>query len=206
MIVNYSGSSPANTIRQYIQNGRGSGNSGGFNDVETWNGTGGIMSSTARDVSPSQFGNFSVGYTEASDYGGLGSYTSFGGQTVSTSAILVKYTRSGDTNLDGVVNIADAQALSNNIFANDSRWSYGDMDYDGSVDLDDAQALSNNFDINATPLSQAQVTAQFGAAFASAWQAGQAEAAARAAAVPEPASLSILGIGAMALLKRRRRN
>jgi len=54
-----------------------------------------------------------------------------------------------------VVNVADAQALSNNIFSNNSFWSYGDFDFDGTVDLDDAQAMSNNFNLSGMPVTPA---------------------------------------------------
>jgi len=90
IIVDYSGSSPIDAIRGYILSGRGA--SGGINDVETWNGATGIKSSTAANIDPSQFGNFSIGYSEASDYGGLGSYANYDGQTVDSSAVLIRYT------------------------------------------------------------------------------------------------------------------
>jgi uncharacterized membrane protein len=56
------------------------------------------------------------------------------------------------------------------------------------------------YDATAPALSQAQLSAQYGSEFAAAFARGQAMAA-----VPEPTALSLLGLGGLAMLKRRRR-
>src|SRR5205814_5458081 len=70
--------------------------------------------------------------------------TSFSGQTVSSTDILVKYTYTGDTNLDGAVNTTDfTNFLSgfNGGFGPSETtppmWLYGDLNFDGVVNTTD---------------------------------------------------------------------
>src|SRR5207244_662660 len=60
LMVDYTGSSPAETIRHYLINGRGP---SGFGNA-TWNGTGGITSSTAHASGDGV--NLAIGYAENS--------------------------------------------------------------------------------------------------------------------------------------------
>jgi len=121
-----------------------------FDNGETWNGTGGIVSSTAA----TNVLSFAVGYAENSEIGS-GSYATFGGQAVGSHSVLIKYTRNGDCNLDGVVNgddggiLGGAFGLGGSTYGN---WHFGDMDYDGSVDGDDGGSLNGAYDPNATPV------------------------------------------------------
>lgn len=199
MVINYTGSSPLGLVRSALVSGRGT--TGGYDNGETWNGTSGIISSTAQaDVA--QFG---VGYAENSDLP-LGAYTSFGGQTVGSSSVLVKYTRNGDTDLDGVVGDSDVSVIG--VFYNPTstafgQWYYGDMDYSGSVDDADVTILGVFYNPGATPVSSAQLTAQYGSGFAAAFERGRAIAA--SSAVPEPAVGSLLFLLGGGLLHRRRR-
>src|SRR3954464_8400269 len=78
-------------------------------------------------------------------------------------------------------------------------WMNGDFNYDGKVDDSDVTLLGAFYDESVAPLSAASLTARYGAEFAAAFEAGQAMA------VPEPASLAALGLGAVALFARRRR-
>src|SRR5439155_26833663 len=85
MVVNYTGASPAATIRGYLVAGRGP---AGFGNA-TWNGSSGIISSAASTAAQGLGGtgdgvNLAVGYAETSALP-LGSYTSFKGQTVRSS-------------------------------------------------------------------------------------------------------------------------
>ncbi len=199
MVLNYTGATPVASVRQAIINGRGA--TDGYDNGETWNGTSGIISSTAA----SNVFAFGVGYAEVSDMPFSG-YTSFGGQTVGTSSIIIKYTRNGDTDLNGTVDDTDVGAIVTyykKTQAATAQWAYGDMDYDGQVDDDDVTAMATFYNPNATPVSPAQLQAMYGADFAAAWEKGRAIAA--SGAVPEPASLSILGLGGLAMLGRRRR-
>ncbi|MEX2138164.1 MAG: hypothetical protein WD894_02800, partial [Pirellulales bacterium] len=96
-IINYTGASPFATVRQQITAGRGGSGLG-----KTWNGQG-ITSSSAAAAEPE---SRSIGYAENSTLP-LGPYTSFRGQPVDNTSLLMAYTRTGDANLDGVVNDDD---------------------------------------------------------------------------------------------------
>jgi hypothetical protein len=120
MIVNYSGSSPLASIRGYLVSA--------FN-VGAWNGPG-IRSSSASADSTHQH---AIGYAEASSLG----LSSFMGQPVDTTAIVLRYTKYGDNNLDGTVDIGNDFALLLDGLATRgaSSWIQGDYTYDGKVDL-----------------------------------------------------------------------
>src|SRR5207244_11045950 len=102
IVINYTGSSPAGVVRTLLVNGRGP---AGFGNA-TWNGVGGITSSKASPAAQGLGGtgdgvNLAIGYGENSALP-LGSYTSFAGQTVGSSSILIKFTRGADADLDGI--------------------------------------------------------------------------------------------------------
>ncbi len=125
---------------------------------------------------------------ELNDNGSGGAFTtSFDGQTVSNTDILVKYTYEGDANLDGIVN-GDDYDLIDNGFNNDlTGWRNGDFNYDGVVNGDDYTLINNGFNNEGagTLTIVAQDTAQV-------------------ASVPEPTSLWLLAAGMASLLARRR--
>src|SRR3989442_10021386 len=98
-----------------------------------------------------------------------GSYTSFAGQTVAGNAILVQMTRGADANLDGVVNSQDVTIVNNHFNkAGSGEWYLGDFDYNGVCDSTDVTILNNTFNKTSPTLSPAQLSAEFGSAFASA--------------------------------------
>jgi hypothetical protein len=133
MVLNYSGSSPATTIRTALTSGFAAG---------AWTGTG-IASSTAATVAldgsnPHKTG---VGFAEASAIG----ITSLGGQALDSTSLLVRYTLYGDANLDGAVNALDFGALAGHFGQSSATWGIGDFNYDGVVNGLDFNALAGNF-------------------------------------------------------------
>ncbi|MCS7033760.1 MAG: PEP-CTERM sorting domain-containing protein [Phycisphaerae bacterium] len=92
-------------------------------------------------------------------------------------SVQVRLTRTGDANVDGTANIADFSLLATN-FNGSGLWDNGDFNYDGQVNINDFSLLATNFNQSAGDLPRA--------------------------AVPEPASLTAVGLG-LALLARRRR-
>jgi hypothetical protein len=118
---------------------------------------------------------------------------SFGGQTVDASSILFKHTYFGDVNLDGQVDVADLGVLATN-WQTSQPWSGGDFDYNGTVNVNDLGLLATNW--------QAGVGSPLGPDFATA----AAAVGLPSAAVPEPASIGLLALGAFGLNRRTRRS
>ena len=160
-IVDYAAASPLAALTSLIA----SGYNGGL-----WNGAG-IQSSSAA-VNPGT----AVGIIEASDTGVI----SFLGQSFTGDAVLLRYTLSGDSNLDGTVDLDDFTALAAG-FGNDGRWFGGDFNYSGHVDLDDFTALVANFG-QTIPANLPR------------------------AAVPEPSSALVLLMGALTIRRRKNQN
>jgi len=125
VIVDYSGASPLAAVAAKVASGYADG---------SWTGDG-IVSSTA----PADAGT-GVGFAEASTLG----VSSFGGEGVDGSSVLLRYTLRGDGNLDGSVNLSDFTALAA-AFGGGSTWSGGDYNYDGVTNLSDFTALAANF-------------------------------------------------------------
>jgi autotransporter-associated beta strand protein len=120
----------------------------------------------------------------------VGSLDLGGGQIEARATLL------GDSDLDGQVNVADLANLAGNFgVTTGMTWLQGDFDYNDNVNVADLADLAGNFGgsiVNGT-----------GTAVGSA--AAPASLAAGAAAVPEPASLGLIGFGAIRLLSRRTR-
>jgi hypothetical protein len=170
-IVDYpdAGPIPATALREQILSGRGG---AGLNKV--WNGQG-ITSSTA---ATQPVNSTSVGYAVNAQLP-LGPFTTFRGQAVDVSTVLMRYTRTGDANLDGIVNNDDVTIVGANYapsFAK-PRWDLGDFDYNGFVDNDDVTLLGVYYNPSATPFPAPSV-----------------------AAVPEPAGIALFALGCVVVL------
>ena len=108
VVLDYSGASPVSSVREQIIAGRGGPGLG-----KPWNGNGITSSQVQADVATSP-NSMSVGYAENSALP-LMSYTNFRGQPVDSTAVLIAYTRTGDANLDGVVNDDDVTIVGANL-------------------------------------------------------------------------------------------
>jgi hypothetical protein len=148
LVVNYSGDSPVATIRDQILSGRGGPGMGA-----AWNGAG-ITSSTAAAANQTAPESRSVGYAENALLP-LGRYTDFRGVAVDDTAILIAYTRTGDANLDGIVNDDDVTIVGATYAPGvaGAQWALGDFDYNGFVDDEDVTLLGALYDPGAGPLA-----------------------------------------------------
>ncbi len=177
LVIDYSSTSPLAGVRTAIINARNGG---------TWDGPG--LTSSVVAASPTGLG---IGYAEASE---LTSVPSIFG-TVDASAVLVRPTLLGDTNLDGSVGFPDLLALARNYSGSTDQWSRGDFDYNGTVGFADLLALARNY---GTSLSAAGAfVLNPNADFAADW-------ALALSMVPEPATLALVsGISVLALRRSR---
>jgi hypothetical protein len=170
MIIDYTGPSALPPVVANLVSGYAGG---------AWNGPG-INSSVAAA------GNtHALGFAEA---GALG-ITTFAGQAVDNTTVVTRYTRYGDANLDGTVNLTDFNTLAANFGQLGRYWWQADFTFDGNVNLIDFNRLAANFGLSAGPDGVV----------------GPDDWAALAAAVPEPTIAAVLfGVAALAAMSRRR--
>jgi hypothetical protein len=172
-IVDYAGTSPAATVRAQILTGRGGPGPGG-----TWNGTG-ITSTSAATANVTNADSQSLGYTDNATLP-LGPYKIFYGDPVDDTSVLIAFTRTGDANLDGVVNDDDVTIVGAMYAPGvpQPSWAHGDFDYNGFVDDDDVTLLNAFYDPSAASLSGTPAEPGAGATTA-------------VAAVPEPPAVAL---------------
>jgi len=202
VIVNY-GSETTHATRDAIRNLLKNGRNAGPASAAPWNGLGGIVSTYAHNTGNGF--NLAIGYADNTDLAAVrasGSYTVFGGQTVASNTILVQLTRGADATMDGIVDGQDVAIIGTHFQKPGSgQWCFGDFDYSGTCDGSDVAVLGTTFGKTSPVLSPAQMTAEFGSAFTSAFEAGIGGSG----AVPEPAGLTLFGLGGVALMSRQRR-
>jgi subtilisin family serine protease len=131
MIVDYSGVSPFTTIRNQVFTARNGGN---------WLGNG-ITSTNAR-THPQQI--TTLGVLESADYFSAGG-TTFNGQTVDATTVLVKYTYYGDSDLNGSVDFDDYARIDGGFLGGGNKWFAGDYNHDGVIDFDDFALIDSAF-------------------------------------------------------------
>ncbi len=182
------------TVTNQIQQGYNNGN---------WQGSGGITSSaaaadsrhlTAVGVILNDNGQggplYGSGGTISGSFGGINS--------VQLDDVLVKYTYYGDTNLDGKVDGSDYSRIDAGYLSQSGSnpltgWSNGDFNYDGVINGSDYTLIDNAFNSQGAQLSTQT-------AAATALVAGSPGAS----SVPEPATVSVLGLVAVGMLGSRR--
>jgi autotransporter-associated beta strand protein len=171
-----------------------------------WNGsnptTGVITSSTAAsDTRHLTTLGVIVNDTTGTAGGGSAITNNLDGSSTNDGDILVKYTYYGDTDLSGVVDGSDYSRIDNAFLNNKNSsnvaltgWYNGDFNYDGVINGSDYTLIDNAFNSQGASLAAeiASPTAQLAAS-------------APLPALPEPASLGLIGIYAIGLLGRRNR-
>jgi hypothetical protein len=169
----------------------------GFNaHAGYWNGPGGIVSSSAASDTTFLTTLAAVQNDDGHGnplYGSSAPYGLFDGQSPADADVLVKYTYYGDADLNGTIDGRDYSRLDIGFRNHLTGWINGDFNYDGVVDGSDYALIDNAFNQQSANLSALAI--QFGAANASAI----------ALSVPEPGSLSLLGVLAVGGVLRRRR-
>jgi autotransporter-associated beta strand protein len=162
--------------------------------ITRWDGPG-ITSASARTANVAAgFDLTALGVIRNSDLdittGVPGStYGNFSGQAVTPDDVLVKYTYTGDGNLDGAVTFDDYAAMDSAFFGliPNLGWATGDINFDTQITFDDYSVVDQAFFFQGAPLS------------------GDAGGV---AAVPEPGTLVLLlaCLGAMIAVGHSRRS
>lgn len=140
---------------------------------------------SAQLISSSESASMGIGYAP-----GTVATSLFNGYTPADSEFVVVLTLRGDFNVDGTVNVGDLGVLASNWDGSGKYWFEGDSNNDGFVNVGDLGNLASTWNATVTGLSFSEALALFPEL--------------RDVEVPEPASLGLLAIGAMALLRRRK--
>jgi fibronectin-binding autotransporter adhesin len=184
IVIDYGSSDPMSAIYGYLKSG--------FNNG-TWNGTSGIISSTAQTATNGL--HYGVGWADGAD----GVHDVFG---ITSGEIELKYTLLGDANLDGTVNGSDFSILAANFGLGVTNWDQGNFLYSSSVNGSDFSALAANFgqgDSGAAIFTSADIAALDAFAVANNLPLPAISS------VPEPTTVGMLALGAIGLLGKRRR-
>ncbi len=168
----------------------------------SWNGTAGIIS-TAASLDSTHLTALGVILNDNGAgtplYGTSGTIAAkFEGATPADNDVLVKYTYYGDADLNGKVDGTDYSRIDNGYLSHLTGWYNGDFNYDGIIDGSDYTLIDNAFNTQG-----AQIAASF--ANPTALATAEIDSLSGTSAVPEPATLGLFGIGAAALLGRRRK-
>ena len=153
LIVDYAagGPNPAAQIRDWVKAGYNS-------PARDWNGNGIMSSVAAGDANLLT----AVGVIDNTDPL-VGGRTTFEGQEVDASSILLKYTYWGDANFDGRINFDDYD-ISDYYYwfpapAAQMGWWTGDFDMDGDVDFDDYDKMDYAYWFQGVPLGGLEAAA-----------------------------------------------
>lgn len=151
--------------------------------------------------------DLTIGYLTGAQYNALHIGNSLG---LADANVIAQYTWTGDTTLKGYIDASDfaqldASYLKHIYDGSGASWIKGDFTNDSKIDASDFAAInaaystSHGLPLAADPflVGSAAMLGMSVADFSS-LVAGQMNA------VPEPASLTLLGLGAVALLRRRR--
>jgi hypothetical protein len=190
----------------------------------------GITSTAAKNSVPQ---NKNLGVISRAEFqsanGGAGAL--YNGRTVAGTDTLIKFTFNGDTDLNGVVNFDDYARTDSGFNNNRTGWFNGDFDYNGVVNFDDyglidlafntqaGQVLSVGGDLAGPGLDRSIVAIESGSMTMIGtdgtmvlrptngmdYASMPGSNGGNLQAVPEPATLSLIGLGMLGALRRRRR-
>ncbi|MBC8107571.1 MAG: hypothetical protein H7Z14_13350 [Anaerolineae bacterium] len=140
LILDYAAATQLAVIQSLINAARANG---------TWTGSG-LTSSTARTSNPK---NRTLGAIEASSFKSIyGVNAPFAGESIDTTAVLVKFTYYGDADFNGVVDFDDYSRIDAGFNNNRTGWMNGDVDGNGIVDFDDYSLIDQAFNTQGAPL------------------------------------------------------
>ncbi|WP_428938786.1 beta strand repeat-containing protein [Fontivita pretiosa] len=185
LIVDYTGDSPLATIRAQIASAHAGG---------AWNGEG-ITSSLADATT------HALGLATSADLFGDFPAT-FSGQSVDSTAALVKFTYYGDADLSGAIDATDYSLIDNGYVNNLPGWINGDFDYSGAIDATD-YALIDHAYVNQSGVPAGATIAKHARIFGGAYL--RALAALQAGVIPEPGMCHAGALGIVGVLVRRGR-
>jgi hypothetical protein len=143
----------------------------------------GLRNGTGLAVTASEFTTVAVAPNLHSS--GLPLFASIGGVSVGNFDVIARYTYIGDTNLDGLLDASDFNAVLSGFTNALTGWENGDVDYSGVVDSADWALFlpAYNFYLaSGVPLGDGSTPGQ----------------------IPEPTSLGILAVAGTMLVRRRR--
>jgi len=99
--------------------------------------------------------NTTLGAMEAADYRTIyGSGATFDGESLDSTAVLVKYTYCGDTDFNGRVNFDDYVRTDSGFNNHRSGWLNGDFDGNGQVNFDDYVLIDLAFNTQSGTLTR----------------------------------------------------
>src|SRR4051812_42387517 len=163
---------------------------------------------------------------EASEFESIfGPSTTFAGEAIDSTAVLVKYTYYGDADFNGIVNFDDYVRTDSGFNNHRTGWLNGDFDLNGTVNFDDYVLIDLAFNTQSCTLGRALAFLDgsdhgLGGMSAASLQRveehllqfGDAYAPTFLAAVPEPATMGMMMLILPSLLvsrpalRRRRRH
>ena len=167
LVLDHNGTSPIASVKRWVKSGHAGG---------SWTGNGFMLTEAAIAPLPQYL---AIGYVEASRLLGA-SGGIFDGVQTDGSAVLVKSTWYGDTDLNDIINFDDYARLDAGFNNHGDEWFEGDFNYDGVVNFDDYALIDYAFGVQA-----AGVVAK--------------------SAVPEPATMLTSTLAMIATSLRRRR-